>query len=354
MDLLRCLLINHLCLLMAWAESHSLRYHFTTDSSPGAGRPSYQAVGHVDDVQIARYDSETRRVQLLLPWMEKHINPQHWKNQTQIAQYYEGRQRQIIHDITKHFNHTNDGTNGFVLQVRFWCLLSGDDNFSGYEEFAANGANFIALDTFTSKYVPLVSNAKKLADVWNSRKSSAEKQKWYMEQECKTWFKICLHHMKETLKPVRPEVKVWGHRQPDGMTKLQCLVYGFHPQAVDVKWVKNGKGQVPSEVMTPILPHPDGTYRIRVTVEVPTGEEDIYACRVDHSSLEEMLFVNLTALHVAAESNMREPTSGHIGVYISIFFILSVICGFVIVMKKCFSGLGTFCYNEKEVPVMNS
>ncbi|CAI9619002.1 unnamed protein product [Staurois parvus] len=37
--------------------------------------------------------------------------------------------------------------------------------------------------------------------------------------------------------------------------------------------------------MTPILPHPDGTYQIRVSVEVPTKEGDTYFCHVDHSSL---------------------------------------------------------------------
>ncbi|XP_077340674.1 H-2 class I histocompatibility antigen, Q8 alpha chain-like isoform X2 [Lithobates pipiens] len=88
-------------------------------------------------------------------------------------------------------------------------------------------------------------------------------------------------------------VKVWGQHQLDGVTRLQCLVYGFHPRPVDVKWVRNGKDDVPSDEMTPILPHPDGTYQIRVSVEVPTRDRYNYSCYVDHSSLEETLTVKL-------------------------------------------------------------
>ncbi|CAI9541782.1 unnamed protein product [Staurois parvus] len=49
--------------------------------------------------------------------------------------------------------------------------------------------------------------------------------------------------------------------------------------------MRNGEDHVPSDEMTPILPHPDGTYQIRVSVEVPTKEGDTYFCHVDHSSL---------------------------------------------------------------------
>ncbi|XP_072285542.1 major histocompatibility complex class I-related gene protein-like isoform X2 [Pyxicephalus adspersus] len=292
MDLLLSILLQ----FMAWAEPHSLRYHFTTDSSPGTGYPYYQAVGYVDDVQIARYDSETQNVQLLWPWMKTHIVPQHWENQTQIAQYYEGRHQQIIHDLIKHLNPTKDGNTGFVLQVRLWCLLSGDDSISGYEEFAANGNDFIALDTFFSKYVPVMSNAEMMADVWNRRKSSVEKQKWYIEEECNQWFKIYLHYMKENLKPVRPEMMVRSHVQSDGVTRLHCLVYSFHPRAVDVKWMMNGVDHIPSDEMSPILPHPDGTYQIRVSIQVPTGEKNYFSCHAEHSSLEEPLKMNVTEL----------------------------------------------------------
>ncbi|XP_040180842.1 major histocompatibility complex class I-related gene protein-like isoform X2 [Rana temporaria] len=283
--------------------------------------------------------------------METDINPHHWENQTQIAQYYEGRQQEITRDIIKHFNNTKDRNNGFVLQVRFWCQMSGDENenVSGYEEFAANGYLFIALDTFISQYVSLMPDAEKMTDVWNGRKSSAEKQKWYMEQECKTWFKVYLDYMKETLKPVHPEVKVWGRHRSEEKTSLHCLAYGFHPRPVDVKWMRNGTDHIPSDEMTPILPHPDGTYQIRVSVEVPTNEGDTYSCHVEHRSLENVLIVNLTEQDMQ-ESKTGNQSSGLTALYIVIIIllILLAICGFMFIKKKFLSRRGQAVKTEEE------
>ncbi|CAI9544148.1 unnamed protein product, partial [Staurois parvus] len=129
---------------------------------------------------------------------------------------------------------------------------------------------------------------------------------------------------------VRPEVKVWGRRrQSDDVTRLHCLVYGFHPRPVDVKWMRNGEDHVPSDEMTPILPHPDGTYQIRVSVEVPTKEGDTYFCHVDHSSLgDETLSVK-----------WDPPSNGLsvgviIGAVIGVLAVLAAIIAVVVLMKK--------------------
>ncbi|KAM4642025.1 hereditary hemochromatosis protein-like [Discoglossus pictus] len=93
-----------------------------------------------------------------------------------------------------------------------------------------------------------------------------------------------------TCRKVPPRVKV-SHHQTDRVTKLHCQVYGFYPRDVDVKWVKNGIEDVYSEEAKQILPNPDGTYQIRVTVEVTPQEGDSYSCHVDHSSLKEIMII---------------------------------------------------------------
>ncbi|XP_068103892.1 major histocompatibility complex class I-related gene protein-like [Hyperolius riggenbachi] len=290
------------------ADVHTLRYSFTTDSSPGDGDTSYRVVGHVDDIPIVRYNKDRQRVEPLLAWMEEHIDPQHWENQTKVAQYYERRQEEILREAMAPFSHTKDGQNGYTLQVLFSCLISRDNSISSYEVFAANGKNIIALDKYHSMFIALNDNAEEMAESWNSRESSAKRQKLYMEQECNHWFKVYLRHMKELLQPARPKVKVWGRQQPDGVTRLQCLAYGFHPRAVDVRWVRNGEDHIPSDKASPILPHPDGTYQTRVSVEVPTREGDTYSCHVEHSSLEENLIKNLTSMDFKSSKGGSEKT----------------------------------------------
>ncbi|KAG8548831.1 hypothetical protein GDO81_023959 [Engystomops pustulosus] len=74
---------------------------------------------------------------------------------------------------------------------------------------------------------------------------------------------------------VQPKVKVSGRESGD-TTKLHCVVYGFHPRAVDVRWMKNGVDDVPTYETTHVLPNPDGTYQIRVSVDVISNEVDNY------------------------------------------------------------------------------
>ncbi|XP_077340423.1 uncharacterized protein LOC143983984 isoform X4 [Lithobates pipiens] len=131
--------------------------------------------------------------------------------------------------------------------------------------------------------------------------------------------RILKHRLNDSSVP--PEVKVWSHHQSDGVTKLQCLVYGFHPRPVDVKWVRNGKEHLPSDKMTPILPHPDGTYQIRVSVEVPTQEGDTYSCHVDHSSLEETLTVKWEPTKYDVKVRLVLLSSSFISILIMIFCI---------------------------------
>nr|DBA20476.1 TPA: hypothetical protein GDO54_017250 [Pyxicephalus adspersus] len=123
-------------------------------------------------------------------------------------------------------------------------------------------------------------------------------------------------------------MKAWKRPESVHTTRLNCLVYGFHPRAVDVKWMRNGVDHIPSDEMSPILPHPDGTYQIRVSVEVPKGEEDTFSCYVEHSSLgEEPVRVN------------SDPDNCP-----SITVIASIVCAFVILVSTV--GVGLF-YHKK-------
>ncbi|XP_063794264.1 hereditary hemochromatosis protein homolog [Pseudophryne corroboree] len=137
-----------------------------------------------------------------------------------------------------------------------------------------------------------------------------------MEQECVLWLKQYMECecVTERLRTVRPQVKVSSHRS-DGITKLHCLVYGFYPQTVVVKWMRNRRDVVLSDEVNKVLPNPDGTYQTRVTIamEGPAGEEERYSCSVDHSSLEEILYVTLEPKTIGK--------SWHIGIVFAIFVI---------------------------------
>ncbi|XP_040180853.1 H-2 class I histocompatibility antigen, K-B alpha chain-like isoform X2 [Rana temporaria] len=176
----------------------------------------------------------------------------------------------------------------------------------------------------TRQYLPKTEWMKKLgSDYWEGQTQTGRRN----EAASKYNVQTAMRRFNQT--GVRPEVKVWGHRQSDDVARLECLVYGFHPQLLEVKWVRNGEDDVSSYEKTPILPHPDGTYQIRVSVEVPTREGDTYSCHVEHSSL------GNETLRVKWDPSTSDNTPIIIGVVVvGAVLIIGAVIGFLIYRRR--------------------
>ncbi|XP_072286665.1 saoe class I histocompatibility antigen, A alpha chain-like isoform X2 [Pyxicephalus adspersus] len=230
-----------------------------------------------------QYSSDTGKFHSVAPWMNKE-EPQYWEEELQDAKFYQTEFRNHVREGMGCFNQTE----GFhSAQMMYGCELQDDGSTAGYCLFAYDGRDVIYLDMQNGKYIPTVQEARLIIKEWNSPELNwGEIMKNYLESECIDQVNKSVQYGKEDVeRKVRPEVKVWGHLQSEEVIRLHCLVCGFHPRAVDVKWMRNGVDHIPSDEMSPILPHPDGTYQIRVSVEVPAGEEESFSCYVEHSSL---------------------------------------------------------------------
>ncbi|XP_077340521.1 class I histocompatibility antigen, Gogo-B*0101 alpha chain-like isoform X4 [Lithobates pipiens] len=258
--------------------------------------------------------------------------PEYWEEALWDSRFFQIEFRRHLRVAMRCFNHTE----GFhSAQGMFGCELSDDGSTTGYCHFAYDGKEVIYLDKERGIYIPTVYEAQLTTQEWNSPEMRwGELTKGDLENECIEEVKNFINYGREALeRQVPPEVKVWGHRQSDGVTRLQCLVYGFHPRPVDVKWVRNGKDDVPSDEMSPILPHPDGTYQIRVSVEVPTREGDTYSCHVDHSSL------GTEALTLIWEPNSDLPLGVTVGAIFGCLIAVAAVAvgGFYLYKKKKYS-----------------
>ncbi|XP_073498146.1 class I histocompatibility antigen, F10 alpha chain-like [Phyllobates terribilis] len=270
------------------SDSHSLRYYQTTVSAPGSGLPEYSYIGYVDDREIVNYNSDSGRYRPKVQWMEKE-DEGYWERETQKGKQYEAISRYNVRTVMSHFNQSG----GFhVHQVIHGCERRDDGSITGYEQHRYDGREFMALDTQTWTYVPTMAQAQITTQRINSPEVQAgERYMNYLENECIMLLQKYVENGREDLeRRVRPQVKVSGQEKGDTM-KLHCQVYGFHPRAVDVKWMMNGEDEVHSYETSHVLPNPDGTYQIRVSAEVTPKEGDRYSCYVDHSSLEEPLSV---------------------------------------------------------------
>nr|AAF03410.1 MHC class I antigen [Lithobates pipiens] len=269
------------------SDSHTLRNYYTAVSSPGSGLPVFSIVGYVDDQEITNYNSDTRQTLPRTEWMKK-VESDYWDEETQIGRGAEAVSKHKYQTVMSRYNQTG-GIH--IVQLMYGCDLRDDGRTEGYYQYGYDGRDFIYLDTERGIYIPTMNESQISTQRWNqSGVRWGEIQKNYLENLCIEWLKKYMNNGREDLeRRVRPEVKVWGRAQQDGITRLQCLVYGFHPRPVDVKWMRNGKDHLPSDEMSPTLPHPDGTYQIRVSVEVQPRKPDTYSCHVDHSSLEKVL-----------------------------------------------------------------
>ncbi|XP_077142256.1 major histocompatibility complex class I-related protein 1-like isoform X2 [Ranitomeya variabilis] len=318
-----------LLLLYLWtgvlSDHHSLRYYYTGVSGPGYGIPEFSIVGYVDDQQIDLYSSDIGRNIPMASWMKK--GDEHWSRETQIAKSSEALFRHDVRTAMSRFNQTE----GFhIYQVMYGCERGDDGSITGYEQHGYDGREFLALDTKTWTFIPTMAQAQ----ITTQRANHPDVQagtisKHYLKDECISALEEYIEYGREDLeRRVQPQVKVSG-QEKGGAMKLHCQVYGFHPQAVYVKWMKNGEDEVHSYETTHVLPNPDGTYQIRVSAEVNPKKEDYYVCYVDHSSLEEPLLIQW------------EPIMSSFWEKIMIIFVL-------IVMAITVSFVGFLLYRKRK------
>ncbi|XP_069799056.1 class I histocompatibility antigen, Non-RT1.A alpha-1 chain-like [Dendropsophus ebraccatus] len=321
------LIVLILCLLGVRSDSHSLHYYYTVVSVPEPGLPDFFIVGYVDDQQTERYRSDNRSRLPVAEWMKKE-KPEYWKMETLDNKRDEAFGREELKLVMNQFNHTE----GFHIgQLAQGCELRGDGSTIGYQRFGYDGRDYMYLDVMTATYIPTMAEAQITTQRWNRLNGGWGKMsKNFLENKCVKKLKRFLGYGREDLeRKVQPEVKV-SHQESGEVTKLHCLVYGFHPRAVDVKWMKNEVDDVPTYQTTRTLPNPDGTYQIRVTAEVITKEGDSYSCYVDHSSLEEPILVRW-------DSEQKEDS------YVTV--ILSAVVFVILVLTIIIAGVIVYISN---------
>uniref|UniRef100_A0A8C5MN83 Ig-like domain-containing protein n=1 Tax=Leptobrachium leishanense TaxID=445787 RepID=A0A8C5MN83_9ANUR len=285
-------------------SGHSLQYYHTAVSVPGHGLPQFLSVGYVDEIEIVRYSSDVGRMVPVAPWMQKVEDPDYWERNTQRGKSSETVYRRRGKTFMDRLNQTG-GIH--IIQWMCGCELRDDGSTRGYYQYGYDGKDLMALDTERWVYYPLTDYAQATVQKWNiAGVRKGERDRIYLENICIDWLKKYVEYGKEELeRRVRPEVKV-SDQIVNGVAKLHCQVYGFYPRDVDVKWQKNGI-EVSSYEAKHILPNSDGTYQIRVTVEVAAEDREGHSCHVEHASLDQTLTVKWGKSYSMVGRSILEP-----------------------------------------------
>ncbi|XP_018429604.1 PREDICTED: class I histocompatibility antigen, F10 alpha chain-like, partial [Nanorana parkeri] len=269
--------------------NHLLHYSFTGVSDPVPGLPMFSIVQFLDDQTTTKYNSDTGETRPGVPWMDKGDLEQWGHPLYEHTGWWKMAFKHNVKTAMSRFNQTG----GFhVTQLMYGCELRSDNSTRLYYRYGYDGRDFITLETDRWVFEPGVYEAQISTQRWNSEEDGAgQRWKHILGVRCVEFLKKYFDYgRKELERKVAPEGKILT-RKSNGVTALHCYAYGFYPREVEVKWVKNGQDTVYYDEATPILPNPDGTYQVIITLKVSPEDESSYSCHVDHSGLVEELIV---------------------------------------------------------------
>uniref|UniRef100_A0A8C3FM95 Ig-like domain-containing protein n=1 Tax=Chrysemys picta bellii TaxID=8478 RepID=A0A8C3FM95_CHRPI len=232
------------------------------------GTHRFFMLARLDGLALASYSSDTREVKPLREWAAQAVGASYLRKKTQEFRQYSAS---FFLPVSPPGTHT--------LQLHVNCALDGDTPVRGQFHFAFDGQDFLILERDQSVWVPLAPGASNETHFWNAGHTWTLFAKEFLQEECVDTLRSLLR--------VPPGISVTYRDAPHGSATLSCHARGFYPRPIRVSWVRDGTEILPPMNASGILPHADGTYQIRQSLEIPSRWGHGYACRVNHSSLGE-------------------------------------------------------------------
>ncbi|KAL7986540.1 hypothetical protein Chor_011706, partial [Crotalus horridus] len=276
------------------ASSHSLKNFYSSIWDPSQGQPHFVALGYVDGQVFVHYDSNSRRKQPRVSWMEKmgKEDPQYWDTQTQILRNNEEVFRQSLENLRLRYNQSK-GLH--TLQLMYGCELSKEGTKEGFYQFGYNGRTFLAFDKDTPIWVALDTQAQITQRKWDSSPGKNQGDKSYLEQICIEWLERYLSYKQEMPQWTDPPEVTMSSRTEveDGMETHVCRLDGFYPREIDASWTRDGEVWLQDTLRGSVAPNADGTFHAWLSIQIDPKEKGRYRCHVEHDGLQEPLDVAL-------------------------------------------------------------
>ncbi|XP_015681565.1 major histocompatibility complex class I-related gene protein-like [Protobothrops mucrosquamatus] len=245
---------------------------------PSQGPSQSFIKGYLDDQPIARFDSLTRKMEPLVPWMEE------VGNQTFLAP--EWVFRNDLEKLSKRDHHAGG------LQAILGCELKEEGSKRGFLHYGYNRWDFSSLEKETLRWGAAHPQAEKAKEKLEDDPGWSEKVKVFLEETCIERLQRYLSHGKEALERTEPLVgKVTRKVVDDSLEVLICQAYGFYPKEIQATWRRKREVGKYETLRRNVAPNSDGTYYVWLSIEIDPKERDHYRCRLEHESLQEPLIL---------------------------------------------------------------
>ncbi|XP_068922044.1 H-2 class II histocompatibility antigen, E-S beta chain-like isoform X2 [Petaurus breviceps papuanus] len=178
----------------------------------------------------------------------------------------------------------------FMEQMKAEChFVNGTEHVQFVGRLIYNSQEILRFDSDVGKFVALTELGRPIAELMNSMVEALEQARSRVAW-CRDNYRLLQSWMQRR---VEPEVTVYPSKMaPLGYpNQLVCFVTGFYPGDIEVKWFLNDQEETTGVVSTGLTSNGDWTYQILVMLEMTPKHGDIYACQVEHSSLQNPVIV---------------------------------------------------------------
>ncbi|XP_057350910.1 antigen-presenting glycoprotein CD1d isoform X2 [Manis pentadactyla] len=251
-------------------------------SFPNRSSSRTDGAAWLGELQTHAWRNDSDAIRFLRPWSRGEFGDQEWEQLQDIFRVYRSSFTRDVHELDKMLRLDYP----FEIQVSAGCaILAGNSSESAFH-VAFQGREILS---FQGMWVPVPDAPKWVgaaSKVLNQDRGTSATIQWLLNDTCPRFVRGLLAAGKADLETqVKPEAWLSGASSPGpGRLLLACHVSGFRPKPVWAMWMRGEQEQLGTQ-RGDVLPNADGTWHLRVTLDVAAGEAAGLSCRVRHSSL---------------------------------------------------------------------
>ncbi|XP_045640422.1 T-cell surface glycoprotein CD1a-like isoform X1 [Ursus americanus] len=242
-----------------------------------------QGSAWLDELQTHGWDSKTGAFTYLQPWSKGNFSKETLVELERIFYTYSIRLLQIFHNHVRQWQLEYP----FQVQIAGGCDFHFGEVSVRFAQIAYQGSDLINFQNTSWLASPKGgSRAQQVCTLFNQYHVFNEILYKILSDTCPQFLLGLLDAGKAYLQQqVRPEAWLSAGPSPGpGRLLLVCHVSGFYPKPMWVMWMR-GEQEQRGIQRGDVLPHADGTWYLRVTLDVAAREAAGLSCRVRHSSL---------------------------------------------------------------------
>ncbi|XP_035878940.1 LOW QUALITY PROTEIN: T-cell surface glycoprotein CD1a-like [Phyllostomus discolor] len=241
--------------------------------------------GWLGELQIKRWKSNSGGFVSLRPWSNGNFSNKEMK---EIEVFVQRSHNEFLHLL---HNHASEWMLEYPFEVQciVGCELHSGESQASLLGICLSGSGLLSFQNNT--WVPSPeggTRAQQVCRLFNQYTFTNQVILRNLRDTCPRYLLSALDAGKADLqRQVKPEAWLSTHPNPGpDHLLLVCHVSGFYPKPISVMWMQGEQAQQGSQ-LSDILPNADGTWYLRVFLDVEATETSGLSCQVTHSSLED-------------------------------------------------------------------